>query len=197
MKHEEEQDETVNCGLGMAERELLQGRLRDLPDTVPPRVVWERIQAQGRAEGLLRGRGVSTRAMGLLGAGLAAGIAVLVLLPRPPGNVERGGETFPTEPTYAAEQRPVRLNTLNALMVESRQIEEDLYALPSEPKLLRAGTAATIAALEDQVAAIDYRLAHADARLTPAEEEAYWRERVRLMNLLLELRTAQARRAAF
>ena len=86
-------------------------------------------------------------------------------------------------------------NNLSALMVQSRQIERDLRALPGQPSLVRADTAATIAQLEDRIAAIDYRLNY--TRMTPIEAEIYWRERVRLMNSLLNLRRAQAQRMAF
>ena len=82
-------------------------------------------------------------------------------------------------------------------MVQSRQIERNLRALPDQPSLVQAGTAATIAGLQDQIAAIDYLLIHPEFQLSPEQEEIYWRERVRLMNLLLQLRTAQAQRMTF
>ena len=36
------------------------------------------------------------------------------------------------------------MNVLQALMVESRQLESDLRSLPTEPRVVRAGTQATI-----------------------------------------------------
>ena len=53
MTDDEQQDETMNCGLNVAERDLLQMKLRQLSDTMPPRAVWARIEEQARAEGLL------------------------------------------------------------------------------------------------------------------------------------------------
>ncbi len=82
-------------------------------------------------------------------------------------------------------------------MVQSRQIERNLRALPAQPSLVRASTAATISDLQDQIAAIDYLLSRPELQLSPAQEEIYWRERVRLMNSLLQLRTAQAQRMTF
>jgi hypothetical protein len=107
----------------------------------------------------------------------------------------QGGITVPAYADVAANNGALR--GLNALMVESRQIERNLRALPAEPSLVRARTVATISELQDQIAAIDYLLNHPDLGLSPQQEEIYWRERVRLMNSLLQLRTAQAQRMSF
>jgi hypothetical protein len=197
----------MNCGIGVAERELLHAKLRELPETMPPRAVWRRIEAQARAEGLIRSRSKAPLEW-LAGAGLAAAVVLAVLNiepPQPASTVEQRSaptegsptEVFPTEPVYSSADRAVRLRTLNALMVQSQQLEQNLRALPDEPQLVRAGTAATISAVEDQIASIDYRLNYAPVRMTHEQTEAYWRERVRLMNLLVQLRAAQAQRNAF
>lgn len=195
------QMDTMNCGLGSAERELLQAKLKRLPDTPPPHAVWQRIERQARAEGLMGSPRYRAPFKWLSGAGLAAAVVLAVLntdmTPRRGAPAGGGEQSFPTEPAYTANDRTVRLRALNALMVESQQLEHDLRQLPNEPVVVRAGTAATIAAVEDQVAAIDHRLNYAPQRLTPDETELYWRERVRLMNLLVQLRTAQAQRNAF
>lgn len=192
---ETEQDETMISGLGVRERDLLHARLRQLPETMPPRAVWQRIETQARAEGLLK-EGLSRRFRLLAGAGLAATVVLAVVGVQ--GNRDGAeGETFPTVPTYAEQNNVVSLNTLHALMVQSQELEEDLRALPSQPQLVRAGTAATIAGLEDQIAAIDYRLNEPSIRMSHEQMEVYWRERVRLMNLLVQLRAAQAQRNGF
>ena len=185
----------MNCGLGIEERRLLHARLQDLPDTMPPRAVWLRIEAQARAEGLLS-HGLPPRFKWAFGSGLAAAVMLTVIsLPNP---FERpDAEVFPTVPAYSEQSSPVNLTTLNALMVESQQLEQDLRSLPSQPQLVRAGTAATIAQVEDQIAAIDYRLNEAGIGMPHEQMELYWRERVRLMNLLVQLRSAQAQRNAF
>jgi len=192
---DDEQDETMNCGLGIEERELLHARLRKLPETMPPRAVWQRIESQARAEELLAHH-ISPRLKWLFGTGVAAAIVLAAVNVR--GPVEGpDSEVFPTVPTYAEQNNGINLTTLHALMVESRELEDDLRALPSQPQLVRAGTAATIAGLEEQIAAIDYRLSEDSIRMTHEQMERYWRERVRLMNLLVQLRTAQAQRSAF
>jgi len=193
-ERDEQQDERMNIGLSVAERDLFKSRLRELKDTSPPREVWQRIEAQARAEGLFQGRYFES-ARWLAGAGIAAAV-VLAVLNVPAPVTEFGDEAISDTPSIADIDNSGPAN-LNALMVQSQRIERDLRALPGQPRMVRASTAATIAELEDRIAAIDYRLNHPAYRLTQLEAEIYWRERVRLMNSLLNLRRAQAQRMAF
>ncbi len=193
----DQQDEKMICGLNIREHDVLQAKLRELKDTMPPRAVWQRIEEQARAEGLFA-PGITERTKWLAGAGLAAAVVLAVLnVPIAPvtDSGEQAGVTVPDYLDVAANNDDMR--GLNALMVESRQIERNLRALPAQPSLVRASTAMTISELQDQVAGIDYLLNHPDLRLSPEQEEIYWRERVRLMNSLLWLRTAQAQRMSF
>jgi len=193
----EQQDETMICGLNIQERDVLRAKLCELEDTVPPRAVWQRIEEQARAEGLFA-PGISERTKWLAGAGLAAAVVLAVLnVPIVPvtDSGEQAGVTVPDYSDVAANNDDMR--GLNALMVESRQIERNLRALPAQPSLVRASTVVTISELQDQVAGIDYLLNHLELHLSPGQEEIYWRERVRLMNSLLRLRTAQAQRMSF
>jgi hypothetical protein len=139
-----QQDDMMNCGLSIQERDVLQTNLRQLEDTVPPRAVWQRIEEQARAEGLFTPR-ITERTKWLAGAGLAAAVVLAVLnIPVSPVT-DSGQQQFPTEPEYAATKaNSDDLRGLNALMVESRQIERNLRALPAQPSLVRASTAATI-----------------------------------------------------
>ena len=187
----------MNCGLSIQEREVLQTKLRQLEETVPPRAVWQRIEEQARAEGLFKPR-ITERTKWLAGAGLAAAVVLAVLNVPVSPLTDSGQQQFPTEPEYAATAaNSDDLRALNALMVESQQIERNLRALPAQPSLVRASTAATISELEDQIAGIDYLLNHPGLQMSPEQEEIYWRERVRLMHSLLQLRTAQAQRMSF
>jgi len=194
---EAQQDEMMNCGLSIQERDLLQESLRRLEDTVPPRAVWQRIEEQARAEGLFAPR-ITERTKWFAGAGLAAAVVLAVLnVPLAPftDSGEQPGITVPAYSDVVANDDDMR--ALNTLMVESRQIERNLRALPAQPSLVRASTAATISELQDQIASIDYLLNRPDLQLSPEQEEIFWRERVRLMNSLLQLRTAQAQRMTF
>ena len=191
----DDKDKEMIYGLTIDERDALRDGLNSLPDTMPPRAVWHRIREQAEAEGLMRrpaGRRPSTW---YLGGSLAAAIVLGVFIL--PGVLESPKPEFRPTPDNVASNPPMALTTLQTLMTESRQLENDLRDLPAEPRVMRAGTAATIADLEDRIAAIDYQLNDTEFQLTPEEEEIFWRERVRLMKLLVGMRYAQAQRTAF
>ncbi|MCK5324505.1 MAG: hypothetical protein KAJ57_00790 [Woeseiaceae bacterium] len=188
-------DDEMIYGLTADERDALLGGLRDLPDTMPPRAVWYRIREQAEAEGLITRPASRRPSSWYLGGSLAAAalLGVFIL----PGVLETPTPNTYTTPSTVATNPPVQLTTLQTLMVESRRLENDLRELPAEPRVVRAGTAATIVDLEDRIAAIDYQLNDPEFQLNPEEEEIFWRERVRLMKLLVGMRYAQAQRTAF
>lgn len=188
-------DEEMIYGLTADEHDALRDGLNALHDTMPPRAVWHRIREQAEAEGLI-GRPAGRRpSTWYLGGSLAAAVVLGVFIL--PGILEAPTPEFSATPVNAVSNPPVQLTTLQTLMTESRQLENDLRDLPAEPRVLRAGTAATIADLEDRIAAIDYQLNDPEYQLSREEEEIFWRERVRLMKLLVGMRYAQAQRTAF
>lgn len=193
---EEKRDEMI-CGLTVDERDALRRSLAALPDTMPPRAVWERVREQAEAEGLITRRRLRPMTGWYAGGGLAAAAVLAAIAMRP--LLQTGEPEFSATPDPAAtelvSEQP--LNVLEALMVESRELESDLRSLPEEPRVVRAGTQATILDLEDRIAAIDYQLGNPAVTLTAEEEEIFWRERVRLMKILVRLRYAQAQRTAF
>ena len=73
----------------------------------------------------------------------------------------------------------------------------DLRSLPDAPRVSQAGTVATISEIEDRIAAIDYQLNDPSYQMTAEEKNIFWRERVRLMKLLVGLRYAQAQRTSY
>ncbi len=183
------------CGLTADERAALSAGLAALPGTMPPRAVWHRIREQAEAESLFRRPMTVWRDYSIAGAGVAAAIA-LVAFALPHFTGAPGDAGFSAVPDNLHVSNPQN-NTLESLMVESRQLEDDLRALPAEPRVVRAGTQATILELEDRIAAIDYQLGDPQVRLSDADREVFWRERVRLMKSLVRLRYAQTQRAAF
>ncbi len=196
MGSKEKRDEMI-CGLTVDERDALRRSLKALPDTMPPRAVWNRIREQAEAEGLIERGRPRQRTAWYAGGGLAAAALLAAIVMRPAW--QQGDPEFSATPDPASTQQvgDQRLNVLEALMVESRELEGDLRALPGEPRVVRAGTQATILDLEDRIAAIDYQLSNPAVALTAEEEEIFWRERVRLMKILVRLRYAQAQRTAF
>jgi hypothetical protein len=192
------QEDAMNNVLSADELERLKQGLDGLADTMPPRAVWHRIRAQAEAEGLLSKPVTYRRAKWLVGAAIAAAVALAVL--RLPETVNPNvTEQLAVERTPSATPRSAPTNSveLNALMVQSQQLEQDLRAITYQPRMMRASTAAIISNLEDQIASIDYRLNHPAIRMSPANEQLYWRERVRLMESLVKLRYAQVQRASF
>jgi hypothetical protein len=73
------QDSTMICGLSITQRDLLQQKLRELPETPPPRAVWQRIEAQAKAEGLFAGRRFGEPMKWITGAAIAAAVALFAL----------------------------------------------------------------------------------------------------------------------
>ena len=189
-------DEEMICGLTVDERDELLRGLHALPETMPPRIVWNRIREQAEAEGLIRTTAVQRPSTWFGGLAIAATVVMAVILvPRLTSTPELSPSM--TEPQATAQENPLAITALQALMVQSRQLESDLRSLPDEPKVMRASTVATIADIENAVAAIDYQLNDSAVQMTAEERELFWRERVRLMKSLVQLRYAQAQRTSF
>ncbi len=188
-------DDEMICALTAEEHTALQTGLRALPDTMPPRVVWQRIREQAEAEGLIRDKGLRKRSGWYTGIGLAAAALVVALMV--PVLLQEPADVTTTVPDTVGTTTPVPLTTLQTLMTQSRELESNLRALPDVPRVQRASTMATISDLEDRIAAIDYQLSDPEVQMSPEDTELFWRERVRLMKSLLQLRYAQAQRAAF
>ncbi len=190
-------EEAMIAGLTAEQHDALRDGLRALPETMPPRAVWERIREQADAEGLLAEQTPTVNRQWFLGAGLAAAVAIVAVAV--PSLMSNAPQTDPGQVVPSAgqvEQQPL-VTRLNVLRAESSQLEGELAALPGEPRVLRAGTAATIADIKSRIAAIDFQLSDPEVQLTPEEQEIFWRERVRLMKLLVSLRYAQTQRTAF
>lgn len=189
-------DDEMICALTADERNVLQCGLSELTDTMPPRVVWDRIVRQAAAEGLIR-PSVAMRPSTWLGGFAIAATVVLAVFLVPKMQLVSTPATLSSVPLATVQNQLVPVTALQALMVESRQLESDLRALPDEPRVMRASTVATIADIENAVAAIDFQLNDAGVKMTQEEIELFWRERVRLMKSLVHLRYAQAQRTAF
>ena len=192
----DKKDEEMICGLTADEQGVLRRELRMLPETMPPRAVWDRIREQAEAEGLLKQDYLRRPMNWYSGVGLAAAIVLAVVLVPIMMNSPTTS-TAVTVPQNSQVTNTIELNALQTLMVESRQLESDLRSLPAEPRVMQAGTVATISDIKDRIAAIDYQLSDPDIQMTSEETEIFWRERVRLMKLLVRLRYAQAQRSAY
>lgn len=165
-------------------------RLKALPELVPPSQAWSRIEA---AAAVARRR----RSRFRQGFGVAAGFAVAALMLglwlRAP-ELDPGVDAAPVRAATGLPQ-PIAYDTL---LAESARLERLLYELPRRARVMNAATAGTIVGLEDRVALIDERLSLAAAGgVGPAYRDALWRERVDVMNALVQVRYAQAQDLGF
>jgi hypothetical protein len=193
MSGNKKEDEMI-CTLTADEQVALRAGLNALPDTMPPRVVWQRIREQAEAEGLIKNKAANARSYWFAGAGLAA--AALVAAIMLPGLLQQP-ETMTVVPQNTPTNEPAEFTALQTLMTESRELESNLRSLPDAPRVMRASTIVTISDLEDRISAIDYQLNDPTVQMSDGDRELFWRERVRLMKSLLQLRYAQAQRTAF
>ena len=196
------QDEMMNGVLSADERENLRQGLSELPDTMPPRMVWQRIKEQARAEGLLAESTFQHRVKWLAVAGIAAAVMLAVLRMPETINQDSGGQIADNHELYlipeSSEQNtPSNDKSLNTLIAQSQQLEHSLRTMPYQSRLIRASTASTISNLEDRIAVIDYQFNYPEMRMDRVQTQNYWRERVRLMDSLVQLRYVQAQRASF
>jgi len=186
-------DEEMICALTADEHFALRSGLRVLPDTMPPRDVWLRIRRQAEAEGLFKQSRARSHTKWYAGVGVAAAALIAAIM-------VPGGPTVVAPKEVVPQEQPSNTTDLSKLVVlqaQSRQLERELRALPAEPRVARASTVATISEIEDRIAAIDYQLNDSTVEWADGDREIFWGERVRMMNLLLQLRYAQARRAAY
>lgn len=169
----------------------LAAALRELPTESPPAGSWSRLRRRAEAEGLLERPRRRLRDLEWLAGGALAATVVFALLDLSvlgPEPVDVPDETaFSATPAQDTER-------LGVLMERSRLLEQALRAAPETPRVMRASTAGTIATLEDRIAMIDQQLSFPERPLDEEAERALWRERVQLMNSLVQLRYARSRR---
>lgn len=161
--------------------------LRDLPLLDPPPALWRNVMA---ATAGAQGRAVNRWPVWLgVAASLVLGTALLTaVLQRPDEGPTRGTTTDMIAATPAPASSVNGVSRAE-LLETSRQLEAALHALPAAPQVMRAGTALTIAELQDRIFEVDLYLS--DPRLGPADERALWQQRVRLMDTLMQVRYAQ------
>lgn len=175
-------DHAEACDVCRLELERLNqrvARLRALPALRPARNHFAEIQAQAR-QSRLRRRFV---VLSLGGLALAASVALaVVLVPR-----LRTGSAD----AVLAEQRQ-----LDSIIARSRQLENVIEDYDPERRVTDGRTAVVAASLEDRLARVDQQLQvmnmmNQSAR--PQEALRLWRERVGLLDALVDVHTTGAR----
>jgi len=161
-------------------------RVQSLPDLAPPSDAWQRIVAA--SERSSRRRRWLPAAAGLAVAATVVGIVVYL----GPHALRPASDTTLAAVTPSGGQPA----DINQLMAQSRYLERAVYELggQSDTSAMSAGTASTIAALEDRIALIDYEIGTASqASHAPAGDHVkqLWQQRVDLLQSLAAVRYAQ------
>jgi hypothetical protein len=159
------------CAACRAELESVYQRvaqLKALPALRPPRDRWPAVRnvvIAGRQRRRARWRG-----WGLAAAAAVAGLIVF----RPFG----GGSTLHAELTQAKQQ--------------SATLESTLSAADPDGRVVSGQEAALAAQLEDRIALVDGKLTRIDRRGPDAELVDLWKQRVNLMQQLVQVRVTRA-----
>lgn len=168
----------AECSASVARAEALRERLRDLP-VVPADAgrgwasVQQRLGRYGR-----RGRRRAAAARLAAAASIAAlGLFAALRVMEPSASPDR------------IVQVPAAVADLRA---RSQALEAVLAALPERPAVARADTSLPIDSLESQVQWLDHQLSVAGSQLPGPQAEALWRDRVEVMNSLVQLRYVEA-----
>lgn len=177
-------DHATACELCRAELDRLDqrvARLRALPTLAPARNRFAEIRARAATD---RRRRVVVISLG--GLALAATVALAVVLS--PGTAAAPSPTL-------AEQRE-----LEDIIGRSQSLEGAIQAYNPEQRVTDGRTAVVAASLEDRLARVDRQLQmvdYLDQRVRQQEALRLWRERVGLLNALVDVHATRARAVGF
>lgn len=167
----------AECAACAAELERLHqrvARMRALPGLRPPRDRFAEVALRVRGER----RQARLRRLEVGAMALAASLVLIVI----------GRDLLTPDVARASDQ-------LTATMAESAALEQALQALRPDQRVTDAYTARVAASLEDRIADLDRRLSAAQSGGTPAADAellGLWRERVGLMDALVDVHVTRA-----
>ena len=181
----------IECNARLARLHATKLRLQSLPDVMVAtgnddwREIERRIAARHAAPRRRVRIGLVAAAASLVSLALMAGLGMQ-------DRAARSGDAFAGIGSAVVE---ADTPTIAELQHRSMQLEQLLAALPERPAVERAATALPIDSLEAQVQWVDHRLSEFGSA-APASEEAerLWRDRIELMNSLVQLRYVEAQR---
>lgn len=179
-------DHATACEICRAELERMDqrvARLRALPALSPARNRFAEIRARARAER----RWKRAVVLSLGGLALAASVALaVVVVPR---------ITSRSTAAQVAEQRE-----LDDIIARSRQLEGAIEDYNPDQRVTDGRTAVVAASLEDRLARVDHQLQLVDLMdqgVRQQEALRLWRERVGLLNALVDVHVTRARSVGF
>jgi hypothetical protein len=180
----------TECAEARSALDTMRRRLTALPPVAAPAGGWDRLRARIGAPQDAATPRRSSGPIAIAASCAMLGVVAGVLLREDPGTARLTSERH-----EAVE--PAARPTIAQLRDRSRVLEEVLAALPERPAVERAGTAFPIDALQAQVQWVDHQLSVSGAaHAGPEVTERLWRERVELMNTLVQLRYVEAQRIA-
>lgn len=180
-------DHASACDICRAEVDLLDqrvARLRALPTLSPSRNRFAEIQARAGAE--RRRRRLITLSLG--GIAVAATVALAVVLsPAPTASFE-------------VVESPAEQQELDDIISRSQQLEGAIEAYNPDVRVIDGRTAVVAASLEDRLARLDHQIQLVDMmdqRVRQQEALRLWRERVGLLNALVDVHVTRAKAVGF
>jgi hypothetical protein len=176
-------DECAECAAGLARAAALQQRLRSLPPA-PACVTdgWAGVRA--RLDDSRARRGLAHRIAPYAAAASVVALAMFATL-------RWADRPMPADPG-SAPLIVLDPQSLDQLRTRSQELEALLAALPERPAVARAGTSVPIESLEAQVQWLDHQLSLAGTEGSATDSEQLWRDRVEVMNSLVQLRFVEA-----
>jgi hypothetical protein len=180
-------EHVASCPTCSAELDRLHqrsARLRALPVLRPARDMWAPVAARRQAE--LRVRRL--RRSGALGLALAASIAAIALV---------GPHLLPAP----ANDGGVTAAAIEEAQAQSATLEQVLDAYNPNGRVINGRTAGVAQVLEDRIAQVDQRLQAAEMAPEPVIQDQerldLWRQRVGLMDALVDVHVTRASSVGF
>jgi len=179
-------DHAEACELCRAELDRLDqrvARLRALPTLAPARNRFAEVRARAQADRRRRRAVV----LSLSGLSLAATVALAVVL-------SPGAAGTPAPPSLTEQQE------LEDIIARSQSLEGAIQAYNPDRRVTDGRTAMVAASLEERLARVDRQLQlvdFADQSVRQQEALRLWRERVGLLNALVDVHATRARAVGF
>ena len=179
-------DSCGQCRDALARVEATQRELRGLPELTAPRDLWPAVAAASAR----RRRGWRPLA---IAATIAAATAITTLLALTFMRGERAPEQAVVVPATAPAVAPAAGDDLVLLADRSADMERELRALRANaPAVVRVGHQLGRERVESRLRALDYGLYRAGGAADDLDlRRAYWNERVRLLDTMLQMERAE------
>lgn len=171
--------------------------MRTLPELTPPAGTWQRIAASVESAGAAQTSWRRGQTGAVVAAVLAAAAVLLIVYPlaptEPAGRVAPASTAVSAAPDSISQPAAAAAPAYAALVEESVRLEQLLAGVRYQRPVMTGGTASTIAVLEDRISFIDGQLTLAALEgVELPRKQTLWRERVDVMNALVQVRFAQA-----